>query len=162
MLPCPPSLQEEAPPWLRKQLENGHSILCSSPGSDYRNWKFGLKTGLRLQALGTLQTSPAELGLIYQRQALLPLFDNLVAANTKHLSVRRQRHLLAASSTSPRLFFFFSPFGLFSPSRELQFPSKSNLTETRRRKKQGEKVLAQLLLKEVPRNSCTGACNSLR
>lgn len=117
MLPCPPSLQEEAPPWLRKQLENGHSILCSSPGSDYRNWKFGLKTGLRLQALGTLQTSPAELGLIYQRQALLPLFDNLVAANTKHLSVRRQRHLLAASSTSPRLFFFFPFWPIFSIER---------------------------------------------
>lgn len=160
MPPCPPSLQEEAPPQHRKQLENGHSILCSSPGFGYRNGKFGLATGLRLQALGTLQTNPAELGLIYQRQALLPLFDNLVAANTKHPSVRRQRHLLAASSTSPRL--FFSPFGLFSPSRELPFPSKSNLTETRRRKKQGEKVLARLLPKEVPRNSCTGACNSLR
>lgn len=106
MLPCPPSLQEEAPPRHRKQLENGHSILCSSPGFGYRNGKFGLTTGLRLQALGTLQTNPAELGLIYQRQALLPLFDNLVAANTKHPSVRRQRHLLAASSTSPRLFFF--------------------------------------------------------
>lgn len=111
------------------------------------------------------EESPEEMGLI---QPAPPLFSKPASWELGTSSTRRrQHHRLRASSISPGpsgvgFFFFLSPFGLFSASREFQFPSKTKLIQIMGGEGVGKKVLAQLLLKEMPINSCTGACNSFR